>query len=521
MRKLLMHFLTVRPALCKQATSTCSSAMAIAGSVFAIVACYGIALGAEHTDFIDTSRHYQEIDNFGASDAWTMQKIGAWSEASKNKVVDLLFSTNNGIGLSLWRFNIGGGYNPDIRNRWRTVETFEVAEGKYDWSRQTNELWFARAARDRGVPYLLGFVNSPPGRMTKNGRTNSGSDTRSTTNLKEGMEKQFATYLCDIVTHFKEAPEAERLVFNYLSPVNEPEIAWETGNNQEGNRASNEDIKRVLRALHEEIAARKLDVKIRALEANSVRHLYEPATAETQRWGAPYGNYLRVFCADPTVAPLLDGVMCYHDYSSFSGRSVEMDHTRLGQEISRYPGVKSWMSEICILQNRRDLGMNMALDVAKLIHADLALSGASAWHWWLAVSNGDYKDGLIYTDWRRPGNAESVIESKTLWALGNYSRFIRPGFVRVELTGDHHGFDGLLGSAYTDLKSRKLVLVYVNLASEPQKITLKSKDQAPSLPRRFVPWLTSEDENLKMHPAIDAGGGFEIPPRAVVTFAGE
>jgi hypothetical protein len=335
------------------------------------------------------------------------------------------------------------------------------------------------------------------------------------------MEKQYATYLCDIVEHFGNAPEQERLIFNYLSPVNEPEIAWEAGNNQEGSRASNDDIKRILRVLHDEIAARKLDVKIRALEANSVHHLYQPATAESQRWGSAYGDYLRVFCGDTAVAPLFDGVMCYHDYSSFRGRSVEEDHARLGQAMSKYPDFKLWMSEVCILEHRRDLGMSMALDVAKLIHSDLVLSSASAWHWWLAVSSGDYKDGLIYTDWRHPGDEASIIESKSLWALGNFSRFIRPGFVRIELTGDHHSFDGLLGSAYMDPKNGKLVLVYINVTNQPQHVIWVFKNGSAKTPHRFTPWVTKGDENLKANPVVNQDEGIELPPRSVVTLISE
>jgi O-glycosyl hydrolase len=503
-----------------------NSKVSVAGYLSSVLALSGMmicsvvtAIAEERVDVVDLNHRYQRIDNFGASDAWTMQKIGSWSDASKNKVADLLFSTTNGIGLSLWRFNIGGGTNANIRSSWRQVNTFEVGERKYDWSKQANELWFARAARNRGVPYLLGFVNSPPGRMTKNGLTNSGDDTRSSTNLKCGMEAQYATYLCDIVEHFKNAPAQERLIFNYLSPVNEPAIPWERGNNQEGNRASNDDIRRILKAVHEEIGVRQLDVKIRALEANSVHHLYQPAVEESRRWGASYGDYLKVFCGDAAVEPLLDGVMCYHDYSSFSGRGVEIDHARLGLEKSKYTGCKLWMSEICILQTKRDLGMNMALDVAKLIHADLALSSASAWHWWLAVSGGDYKDGLIYTDWRHSGDEESIIESKSLWALGNFSRFIRPGFVRVELTGDHHSFDSLLGSAYMDTKTGKLVLVYINLGSEKQKISWKIN--GVGRPQRLVPWVTRSDEDLKAYPIINLVDGFDLPPRSVVTFVSE
>lgn len=481
----------------------------------------GTLRAADHADIVDFSQKKQEIDNFGASDAWTFQKIGVWSDESKNKISDLLFTTDKGIGLSLWRFNIGGGFNANIRNPWRTVETFEVEQGKYDWTKQANERWFAQAARDRGVPYLLGFVNSPPGRMTKNGLTNSGTDTTSSTNLKEGMEKQFATYMCDIVEHFKNAPEKERLNFNYISPINEPAVAWEVGNNQEGNRASNADIKKVLIALHAEIKARKLDVKISALESNSVRHLYGPATGESRKWNAQYGDYLKEFLGDPAILPLMDGVFAYHDYSSYSGPSVEADHARLGQEMAKYPGVKLWMSEICFLQARRDLTINWALDIAKLIHADLVLSNASAWQWWLAVSNGDYKDGLLYTNWRRAGDPESIIESKAFWAMGNFSRFIRPGFVRVDLAGDKHAFDGLLGSAYMDPKTGKAVLVYINMSNETQKVTWSLKKGTAAAPARFIPWVTNAAEDLKAHPAIAAAEGYEIPARSIVSFVSE
>src|SRR5262245_41486366 len=81
-----------------------------------------IVAAAEHADVIDLSQQFQVIDNFVASDCWTMQRVGGWSDASKNRIADLLFSTDRGIGLSLWRFNIGGGINhASINNPWRTA----------------------------------------------------------------------------------------------------------------------------------------------------------------------------------------------------------------------------------------------------------------------------------------------------------------------------------------------------------------------------------------------------------------
>jgi len=122
---------------------------------------------------IDISEQYQVIDNFGASDCWSMQKIGEWYTPQKERVADLLFSVNKGIGLSAWRFNIGAGINrTTISHPWRTAETFETGAGQYDWTSQGNERWFLQAAKERGVEQFIAFVNSPPARMTRNGYTN-------------------------------------------------------------------------------------------------------------------------------------------------------------------------------------------------------------------------------------------------------------------------------------------------------------------------------------------------------------
>ncbi|RPH98829.1 MAG: xylanase, partial [Calditrichaeota bacterium] len=102
---------------------------------------------------------YQTMDHFGASDCWSFQKIGAWENEYKEQVADLLFSQTKGIGLSAWRFNIGAGINKNtIQHPWRTVETFEVSEGVYDWSRQAEERWFLHAAQERGVDQFIAFV---------------------------------------------------------------------------------------------------------------------------------------------------------------------------------------------------------------------------------------------------------------------------------------------------------------------------------------------------------------------------
>jgi len=93
----------------------------------------------------------------------------------------------------------------------------------------------------------------------------------------------------------------------------------------------------------------------------------------------------------------------------------------------------------------------------------------------VAVVDGRLAGGLqrrtrLY-DYRNPGDAESIYPSKMLWVLGNYSRFVRPGMVRVGLNGADE-VNGLLASAYVDDKASRLVIVCANLGDVPVPVTL-------------------------------------------------
>src|SRR6185312_739717 len=106
---------------------------------------------------VDLSKTYQTIDNFGASDAWSCQFVGNWPDAKRNQIADLLFSSDTfadgspkGIALSLWRFNIGAGSaeqgdQSGIKDEWRRTESFLDSTGRYNWGRQSGQIWFLRA----------------------------------------------------------------------------------------------------------------------------------------------------------------------------------------------------------------------------------------------------------------------------------------------------------------------------------------------------------------------------------------
>ena len=478
---------------------------------------------APHRDTIRLDREFQIIENFGASDCWSMQKVGGWSPESRERVADLLFSNTRGIGLSCWRFNIGGGINPRITNPWRTAETFETGEDQYDWTRQKNERWFLSAAKARGVPRFLAFVNSPPGRMTRNGLTFCEAD-MSPTNLKPGFEPRYARYLADILAHFAQNPDpAERIAFDYISPVNEPQWDW-TGHSQEGMRADNNTIQSIVRALTSELTKRRLAIEIVLVESGSLPDMWQLNEKATTKYGVPYGDYAHRFLGDPSFRTLLSGRIGYHSYGSdrIAG-TLASDREKLGHTMRAFPGWKLWQTEYCILVgtdgkggNGRDLTMATALDVARIVHLDLTLAGVSAWQWWTAFSPVNYKDGLIYTDWQKPGDPETIYPARLLWALGNYSRFVRPGMRRVELRGDRHDIRGLMGSAYKDDQARRLVAVYVNMAAEERQML---PEIGPERAGAATPFVTSDrpGDELKAYPPVPPGAPITLPARSVVT----
>lgn len=475
------------------------------------------------------SKH-QAIDNFGASDCWSMQKIGAWSESNRNRVADLLFSETEGIGLSCWRFNLGGGLDLEHMggpDSWRTVDTFQVADGEYDWTRQAEEQWFLRAAQARGVEQFIAFCNSPPRLLTRNGHTFS-SGHEGTTNLKEGAEPAFARYLADILQHFAQHPDpAHRIEFDWISPINEPQWAW-VGGGQEGCRASNDDLKAIILALHEELRGRGLDTGILAPESGNIYGMHAEHIDAKTRHGAKYGDYFDDLCGDPAIADKLGGVICAHSYGfdTIPGLLVPQ-RVEFRKKLDEFPGWRYWMTEYCVMQgpeghggHGRDLGMKTALDVARVIHYDLTICRASAWQWWTAVSPCDYKDGLIYTDYQKDGDAETIYPAKLLWTLGNFSRFIRPGSTRIELVGADNE-TGVMGSAYLNPNRDTIILVFVNASESPEPVSISVAGlPAGTAVETFAPHVTSDTHDLAPLPSVPAGTDYTIPARSVVTLVG-
>ena len=480
---------------------------------------------------IDAAQPRQAIANFAASDAWACQFVGNWPAAKKEAIADLLFSQETGpdgrpkgIGLSLWRFYVGAGSAEQgaasgIPDEWRRAESFLTPGGRYDFTRQAGQLWFLKAARKRGVKQFLGFTISPPVSMAINGKTFA---TAGKTNLAPANYAAFGTYCATVVQGVK---QATGITFDYFSPINEPQWDWTDGT-QEGSPFSNVEMAGVTKAVSAALVARRLPTKVLVSEAGKLDYLYTTADKPGR------GDQLAAFFGDkaaptylggtPQVAPIMAG----HSYFTTSPAATAVaTRQRLAARVAALKGLTYWQSEYCILGdnageingNGRDLGMTSALYLARVIHYDLAVGNAAAWEWWLGVSPHDYKDGLVYTDKNKTDG--NFYPSKMLWALGNYSRYLRPGAVRLNAQlADSARTGQPLVSAYKSPNGKQLITVVVNDFDTPATVQLVLSGGRLGAGKAYV---TSAAADLHPGPDVPASQPLRVAPRSVTTLVSE
>ena len=221
--------------------------------------------------------------------------------------------------------------------------------------------------------------------------------------------------------------------------------------------------------------------------------------------------------------PGVSKTIAAHSYFTTSPKALAIKTRTSLADSATARNIDFWQSEYCILGDNagdidgkeRDLGIDAALYLASVIHTDLTVANASAWQWWTAISAYNYKDGLIYVDKNKTDG--NYYDSKMLWALGNYSRFIRPGAVRVDVkVGENAALNKpLLVSAFKN--GRNLVTVFVNQNANDVSINL-NVDSNIDLVKTYT---TSQTNNLK---ASSIGSvknkNLIIPARSVVTLTG-
>ena len=556
-------------------------------------------------------KYCQEIENFGASDAWSFNHIGSWGDDKLKPLAELLFDVSKGIGLSLWRFNIGASQQstapghtqldqpwrevPCIRQRpfWPTEKGYDASE--YSLKHQKGQWNFLSRMVKRYPIKLLAFTNSPPFWLTRNHKAHPDENTvqtspkQYTTNLQVGMQQQFARFLAEALHCFQQ----NGVSFDYVSPINEPNWDWD-GNIQEGSRYNNQDITDVVTALRSALDhyGGLQNVQIIAPEAGHIDTLLGSGggidKGNAKRGG--YGNYIQDLLDPPphhNLGAVIHHRIAAHSYltdENYPALTVTRNHVR---DALQQRNAKYWMTEYSILnghpdgyhgnkepalpggsglplsdQSRRPYkfghgkpvmnpipisdradpeGVLAALHVATVIHHDLVDAEASAWHWWTAVSHYNWKDGLIYVLYDPPADPDikpgrpaggvppingdqTLYPSKMLWALGHFSRFVRPGAYRVDLSplvGPSDSDMGLLISAYMNRDGSLVVVLINNDVVNIQKVQFNASSKCAKVPHMMTPYITTDLFNMAKNSPIPVDKEFYVPAQSIVTIVGK
>ncbi len=510
-----------------------------------------VAATTDNQTAFDLNKTHQTVTGFGASGAWWAQQVGGWENAED--FIKLLYSKDEGIGLNIYRYNLGAGTENDEHiKRGARAETFLADvnyiaknandewtdfELSYDWNRDKNAQNILKIANQYADDLrVVLFANSPPALITENGHgycsyhrdgywDDAGFHKVDSyhSNLSEKKYQVYAKYLTDCADHFVDA--GYHVVD--VSPMNEPQYAWScdiNGNmSQEGCYYSPSELKQLASRLVPFGAGKSYKFSI-----------FESCGVSGDLWNP---DYMWQDCFIAYFAPMLTNNTIRRYYDSVSVHSYwnnKQDKAKFKAYLDeKAPGMKVACTEYCQMTNDENtgvhdfqhtlsgfdfngMGMEHGVQLARTIFEDLTVLDATEWNWWTGVSGGYYPDGLVYYDSGVVGDAawdssaKTPYTSKRLWCLGNFSKFIQSGAVRVDCINQN---ENLLSCAFRN-PDGSVVIIYVNKTNS----SYQTRIAAGSYNKAEV-YTTSACCDLERTLSSDSAKNqlYEVPAQSVVS----
>lgn len=403
---------------------------------------------------INWSDTQQQIDGFGAATAGVNPPLSS----------DLMdfFYTDSGIHLKFIRVAI----YPDQADCEASIGAPGVCVNSSNATITKGDLANARAAVARGAR-VWGAEWSPPGSMKSNRNyPTGGSFIGSATNF---------TNLANIQTSFVTLLTGTYGIPLYaLSPQNEPDKSVDYSS-----------CTWTAQQLHDYVPY--LATALRNAGYGSVKIMI----AEQSNWS---NSYSTTAMKDPTVATDI-GILAAHGYgrccsTPLSWRNFTTQHV--------------WETEVSD-SGTYDGSMTSGLFYAREIHSSLTEANVNSWQYW-SLSGVSFNDNEGLTDSR--GNP-----AKRAYTFGNFSKFILPGWTRVDVTNNTR----LLVSAYKGSNGGAAIVVINSGATA----TNQAFSVGTTMGTTVVPWITSNTLSLQAQTAVAVSSGsftYTIPAESVVSF---
>jgi len=327
--------------------------------------------------------------------------------------------------------------------------------GSGNWG---TELSNAQAAQSRGA-YVIATPWTPPASMKSNDSTVGGS-------LNSSSYGAYATYLNSFVSYMKNGG----VNLYAISMQNEPDanVTYESCS----------------------WTGSQMDTWVRNNAGVLTTKLYMP---ESESFNTSY--------SDPTL----------NDSNAVGHVAIIAGHL-YGASPSYYSnafskGKQVWMTEHYISGS----GISNALAVAKEINDSMSIADYSAYVWWWLedVSSQNSYTGLIDSN----GNVKAAG-----YAVGQYSKFVRPGYVRSNST--YNPSNNVYVTAYKG--NGNYVIVAINMGSSSVNQPFDIQNQSIG---SFIPYQTSGSavyiKQLSTVYTSNNNFTYSLPAQSITTFVGQ
>jgi O-glycosyl hydrolase len=478
--------------------------------IFIIIASFLLTCGTANIEKLNRSItiNYNEdrqiIDGFGGSNAWTSLPR---FEQSKLDIVKLLFSRTEGVGFTILRNRIpfrerlegdtspslNDGFivrksdnNYDFTENTNGTKTFNLNWNNWDLSGTKSLIQEIKALGASGPEQLI--IMSTPWTVPNNRVTRWKGDVTGVSaranyvmnwslpdkwgRLNRDKYNDYADLLADYVSNFESKMGAPLSV---LSVQNEPN--WNT--DYESTYWSGTDLRDFIITI-----SRRFPMKGVLLGENNIGIMMP----EYENFNISFNDMIKPSLDNPESEKAITHI-ALHQYNGAYDSSSRAGSKEFPDIIAS--GKRFWQTEVSGTGPNipAGAGINNALYYARMIHWDMTLTQTNAFlFWWLWTNNraDDFSGALVRVD------EDEITAALRLYTMGQYSRFIRPGWRRIDC--DTSPRAGIYSSAYKNPNTKEIAIVIINETISSFSVIL---ELAGAQYDELEIWRTSEKEKLK------------------------
>lgn len=460
----------------------------------------GSGVQAASSITVNGSTTFQVIDGFGASSAFGIASL-IRNLSTATQAMDALFSTSTGAGLTIVRLGIAPSFEPNPPSGGPNGTPV------YSWNGSDNsQVWFAQTAKTYGANTIYADAWTAPAFMKTNNSTSNGGFLCGLTGsgapgCSSGDWRQaYANYL----TQYAKNYSAAGVNLAYIGYSNEPDFsasydsmnfdATQTSAGSHGtlDTTMRQNIDFIKNYLGPTLQSSGLTTKISCCEATSWDHT---------------NTYTRGILADSVASNYL-GLVTGHAYYGSPNGLIASPISTNGQHV--------WQTETSTFNTWNtawdDGSDSSGFQWGQHLWNALVNANVNAYlYWWFAENNSSNPDneGLLNVN-----NGSYTISSR-LWAFGQYSRFIRPGAIRIGATTSDAN---LKVSAFQNTNGTTAIVV-LNGNSSATSLSVALQNLTPG--SSAVPYLTNSSNTIAVQASIPVSANSfsaTVPARSLVTY---